>query len=164
MSHQFSTSQPYPFCSFRTSEWFTQFVPLTYIVNKTQRRQKTMAALCKFKLASTCPNLPLFAPACPQPVPTCPYLPRPAPTCPCLLRHVSACHCSLFLSKFTNLRWYMALVRLCWTLPGQVYKGLEKSSIDSVSCCLKLKTLNQTFCKLNSDESKNRRMFLLNKL
>ena len=82
MSHQFSTNQPY-----------------TYINSEqnTKATKKTMAALCKFKLAPVCPNLP-------QPAPTCPCLPQPAPTCPCSLRHVSACHRSLSLSTFANLR------------------------------------------------------------
>ena len=39
-------------------------------------------------------------------------------------------------------------------------KSLLQFAIDSVSCCLKLKTLQQTFCQLKSDkniEGRNRR-------
>jgi len=41
------------------------------------------------------------------------------------------------------------------------------SAVSPASCCLKLKTLHQTFCQLKSDKTidgKKRRMFLLNKM
>ena len=128
-------------------------------MNKTQRRQKTMAPLCKFKLSPTCPNLP-----------------KPAPTCPCLLRHAFACPLFIVLKyiyKFNVRNGVGAIMRWCdyvQPFPDKsisASKSLLQSAIDSASCCLKLKTLHQTFWQLKSDkiiDGKKRRMFLLNKM
>ena len=107
-------------------------------------------------------------------VQTCSNLPQLAPACSnfsCLLRHASACPLSIILKYIYKFNVRNGVGAIMFNLARTSLligdsKTLLQSATDPASCCLKVKTLHQTFCQLKSDkiiDGKKRRMFLLNK-